>query len=248
MRLLLKLRANGNFTYNLSYHNKLRGLIYHSIEEDYPELHDKHTYKHFCFSNLFPLKIKNGEILPINDGEIKNLLISSPDKILIKTLIENFPENINIGEMSFSLENIKLLSLFLNKNSKITTATPIVMRIPSYNYEKYNINSDKEYVYWRKQYSFSAFVKQLEENLIKKYNVFHNTDIEEQPLFSQFIFKKEICNHVTKDSKTYQVIGSIWEFPYNGLTKWQKKILSFGIDCGFGEMNTSGFGFVNLIR
>ena len=241
MRLLIKLKSLGNFAYDPSYYSKLQGLIYNSIKDHYLELHDKQGYKYFCFSNIFP--IENPK-----ENDIRNLLISSPDKNLIKTLIENLPERINIGEMSFSMENIKLLTHSLNKNSKIIAATPIVIRIPPHNYEKYNINSDKEYVYWRKCYPFNAFVKQLEENLIKKYNEFHNTGVEEQPLFHQFVFKKEICNHITKDGKSYQVIGSIWEFPYNGLANNQKKILSLGLDCGFGELNSSGFGFVNLVR
>jgi hypothetical protein len=66
--------------------------------------------------------------------------------------------------MQFELNNVKRFNVKLKKNFKLITATPIIIRIPEKNYEKYKIPMEfrkKRYVYWRSMYSFEAFVKQL---------------------------------------------------------------------------------------
>ncbi|MEM4915538.1 MAG: CRISPR-associated endoribonuclease Cas6, partial [Nanopusillaceae archaeon] len=151
----------------------------------------------------------------------------------------------------FKIEDIKLIKTKLKKNTTLINATPIVIRIPERNYEKYNIPEEyrkRRYVYWRPIFSFEAFIKQLEENLFKKYKEFYKVEVEEFPIFEQLEFKKEVCNHVIINGIEHKVIGSIWEFVFSYLDKEQKKILEFGIDCGFGERNSLGFGFINAIR
>ncbi len=46
--------------------------------------------------------------------------------------------------------------------------------------------------------------------------------------------------------KEYKAIGSLWDFMFTRISREQKKVLDFGIDAGFGERNTYGFGFVNV--
>ena len=249
MRVLLKLEARKNCEYDLKYFHKLQGFVYSLLKEsEYSVLHDKVGYKFFCFSNIFPI----GEM---KIGDKRNLLISSPDRLFIKTLESRLKglidENkaINIGEMSFKIIDILLLKTRLRKNCRIISATPIIIRIPEKNYEKYGIKEKKKrYVYWRPEYAFEAFVKQLEENLFKKYNEFYKTNVEEFPIFEQFKFKKPVVSHVIIGGIEYKMIGSIWEFMFSYLSKQQKKILEFGIDCGFGERNSLGFGFMNVMK
>jgi len=241
MRLLLNLRSLKDSAYDSKYYHKLQGLIYNSLRSHYSPLHDKNGYKFFCFSNIFPIQ-------DMKEGEARNLIISSPDSALLKLLQENLPENINIGDISFQIEKSRIINPKLNNPSRILAATPIVMRIPQWTYPDYGIQSDKSYVYWRKSYPFNAFIRQIEANLFKKYNEFYNTSLEEFPIFEQFIFKKETCNPAIIDGKEYPLIGSIWEFLFNNLSRDQKKLLEFGLDCGFGERNSLGFGFVNLMK
>ena len=63
-----------------------------------------------------------------------------------------------------------------------------------------------------------------------------------------FKFKKQVVNHVIINGKEQIIVGSIWEFWFSYLNKEQKKILKFGIDCGFGERNSLGFGFMNVVK
>ncbi|MEM3571137.1 MAG: CRISPR-associated endoribonuclease Cas6 [Candidatus Bathyarchaeia archaeon] len=212
-------------------------------------MHDKKGYKFFCFSNIFP--IGDFEV-----GNERSMLISSPNNNFIKTLAEKFKEivdngkYIHIGEMEFKILSIKLLKPTLTQSCRLISATPIIIRIPEKNYERYRIPQEfrkKRYVYWRPQYSFEAFIKQLEENLIKKYNEFYEKKFIVKRIFEIFKFKKVVINHVIIGGKEYKIIGSIWDFYFTYIDKQQRKILEFGIDCGFGERNSLGFGFINVI-
>jgi len=48
------------------------------------------------------------------------------------------------------------------------------------------------------------------------------------------------------DGKEQVSVGSLWEFTFSYIGKKQRKLLEFGIDCGFGERNSFGFGFMNI--
>jgi CRISPR-associated endoribonuclease Cas6 len=234
----------------MKYYNKIQGFVYNLLKDTpFSSLHDKIGYKYFCFSNIFPVRD-----IKLNDE--RNLIISSPSEAFInimeekvKTLSEqNKP--INIGEYQFKIEKISKLKIRLKNNTKLISATPIVIRIPEANYDKYNIPKEfrkKRYVYWRPEYSFEAFVKQLEENLIKKYNEYHKKNQKIDKIFEIFKFIKPTVNHVIINGRERMIAGSLWEFSFTYLTKEQKEILKFGIDCGFGERNSLGFGFMNAV-
>lgn len=257
MRLLLKLKAKEDFPYDRKYHHKACGVIYSLLRESqFSALHDSKSYKFFCFSNLFPLpKNEDGKIeYSVEEGMTFNWIISSPSVLFIRTLKERFKERreINIGEMEFSIERMKTFELKISRrNLRLISATPIVIRIPERRYAEYGIPKEfrkKRYVFWRRIYPFGAFVKQLEDNLRKKYQKFHCHEIELEEIFEVFKFKKEVVSHVTLEGRDRMIVGSIWEFYFTYLTEEQRKVLKFGIDCGFGERNSLGFGFINLLK
>lgn len=247
MRLLLSLRALKSLSYNSNYYNKIQGLVYNHIRNTaYSPLHDKTGTKFFCFSNIFP----GGRNSIIGENETKNLIISSPDAAFIKALRASLIESkeINIGEMQFGLNSIKLLKPKIDRSCVISTSTPIIIRIPQYRYAEYGITSEYSYAFWKPEHDFNAFLKQLSENIIKKYNEYHKTGIEEQPLFQQFVYSGSYPIHPIIDHKEQTFIGSYWKFIFQSLAREQQKILEFAIDCGFGELNSMGFGFVNAMK
>jgi len=258
MRLLLKLRALKEQVYDPKYHHKLQGFIYSLLDETpYVRLHDKRGYKFFCFSNIFPPKgAKKEPSESMTSGEVRQLLISSPEVGLINILNERLVEMVdeksavNIGDMSFWVESVNAFEPRIGRSCKMITGTPIVLRIPREKFERYGIVPPKNYnyVYWRKHWPFEPFVKQLEENLFKKYKEFYGTSFEVFPIFEQFEFKKQVCNHVVFGGKEIRVFGSIWEFSFSYLNKAKRDVLQFGLDAGFGEENSLGFGFMNLVR
>ena len=256
MRLLLKLRVAKDQVYDLKYHHKLQGFIYSLLDgTPYVKLHDKRGYKFFCFSNIFPPKgAKKEPSESMKKGELRQMLISSPEVGLVNILNEKLEQMgverspVNIGEMSFVVESVKPLEPMIGRSCRLITGTPIVLRIPKEKFEKYGIvpPKDYDYVYWRKEWPFEPFVKQLEENLFKKYREFYGKAIEEVTLFQQLKFIKQVCNHIVVDGHETKVIGTIWAFAFDYLTEEQEKILQFGADTGLGELNSLGFGFVHI--
>lgn len=246
-RIIVELESLKDCAYDLKYHNKLQGFVYNLLKATpYENIHDKNGYKHFCFSGIMPP-------FDMKAGDKRTLIISSPDVGLIAAFgaaIEKV-KTANIGDFSFRISNITHRTPKVGKNAKLANRTPIVCRIPRWNFEKYNITSEHEFVYWRKNLPFNVFLRQLEENLIKKYQEQKGTKIEENkylPLFQQFVFKKQVCNHIVIDGKEIMVFGSLWEFIFSHLTREQQELLQFGVDSGLGERNSFGFGFVDVVR
>ena len=248
MRLLLRLLSITSQPYDKKYHSKIQGLIFNLIRKsEYSLLHNKKGYKYFCFSNVFPFSEM------VEEGEEKFLLISSPDKYLIEILKRKFEEKefVNIGKMEFRVIDAKKFEVSFRNNCVIRASTPIIIRIPEWNYEKYSIPREyrkPKYVYWRPEYSFEAFIKQLEENLIKKYKEFFKREVSSDRIFEIFKFiKGPIPVPVNIKGHEQIFVGSLWEFSFSSVSEFQRKILKFGIDCGFGERNSLGFGFVNIV-
>lgn len=251
MRVLIRLRAQKDCAYDMKYHSKMQGFFYNLLKESgFAGIHNKKGCKFFCFSNIYPID-------DMKKGDSRNLIFSSPDERLVRSLCSTLDQlkqknaPVNIGETLFSISSVSLLKPHLSDGACIISATPIVIRIPERNYSLYAIPEEdrkKSYVYWRPSIDFSAFVKQSNENLIKKYNEFYKTSLEQFPVFSQYHYRKPVVSHIIEDGKDYPVIGSLWEFSFPYISKEQKNILEFGIDCGFGERNSLGFGFMNLIK
>jgi len=250
MRILIGLRALKDQGYDPRYHHKLQGFIYDLLRgTPYSDLHDRRGYKFFCFSNIFPPA-------DMRRGDLRHLLISSPERPLLGVLEGKLSEilegdgRVEVGDMAFSLESLRVLEPRLRGGCTLVSGTPIVVRIPRENYGRYGIRPprDYDYVYWRPRYSFEAFVRQLEDNLFKKYREFRGERLEGFQIFEQFTFKKPVCNHVVFGGREVKVLGSLWEFPFSHLNKNQREILQFGLECGFGELNSLGFGFMNVVR
>ncbi len=251
MRLMLELIATKSCAYDFKYHNKIQGFIYSLLKDTcYKHLHDKKGYKYFCFSNIFPVPKDR----KIKENQEMKLIISSPDKNFITVLeervkeLQQFRKPINIGEMQFLINEIKKFELKLRAPLTIKTSTPVIIRIPDYMYEEYEVPlhlRKKRYTYWQPGIDFTAFVKQLEDNILKKYNTYYNTKIETN-IFEVFEFIDTVPTNVIIGNEEYVFKGSLWKFRFSYLSPMHKKLLEFAIDCGFGERNSYGFGFVNV--
>lgn len=261
MRLLLKLRALKNQVYDLNYYHKLQGFIYRLFEgTPYERLHDRRGYKFFCFSNIFPPKSageKNPDS-PMKQGDPRYLLISSPEVGLINTMMEritSFVEEetpVNVGEMSFVIKGVSVLKPRLGRSCTLITGTPIVLRIPKEKFESYGIEPEREeekYVYWRTDRNFEPFVRQLEGNLFKKYKEFYGGAVDEFLVFEQFeLIKRPVWVHTVLAGREVKFVGTLWKFSFGYLDRVKRRILEFGLDAGFGELNSLGFGFMNVVR
>jgi CRISPR-associated endoribonuclease Cas6 len=245
------LKALRKTAYNLAYHKDLQGLIYRFLRNSaFKTLHDRKGPKYFSFSNLIPPS------RVIDEGSNKTLIIASPDRHLIETLSHSLEgmmdREIRIGEMTFKVEAAGIFNYDLPRNASgeftLTSGTPIVVRIPQNRLQEYEITPKHpyRYVYWRKEYTPTAFMKQLEENLIKKYNEYYDTELEPVQVFEQLRFKKQVAVPLRMKGEESTIIGTLWDFHFAPLDGLRRDLLQFGLDAGFGEMNSLGFGFMNL--
>jgi CRISPR-associated endoribonuclease Cas6 len=244
-RIIIELESLDACAYDLRYHSKLQGFVYNLLKgTPYEGVHNRKSYKNFCFSNIDPP-------FDMVAGDRRYLKIASPDEDMILTFVSSLEklEVANIGDMSFAIKKVSIRRPKIGRNAQLVTRTPIIIRIPRRKYETYGIAAKHKYVYWRKDLPFNAFIKQLEDNLLKKYKENNGTKIEEDkylPLFQQFVFKKQVCNHIIIKGEEFRVFGSLWEFHFSYLSKEQRELLQFGYDTGFGERNSLGFGFMEM--
>ena len=251
MRLLIELTAPTDFKYDREYYTRLQAFIYELLRgSEYDYLHNKKGYKFFTFSNIFPLD----EDLIIKQGSHKKLIISSPDRNFIKVLWNRFRklrkggEYVKIGDMSFKISSINMFDLDIPKPPfSLYTATPVIVRIQKKYYHLFNIELDKPYIFWRREYGVRSFITMSKLNLMKKYSEFHQYPPETTELFQQLTLRKDgIVTYINIDGKRIPQVGSLWRFTYTYIDKPLKKILKFLIDTGIGERNSLGYGFLNL--
>jgi CRISPR-associated endoribonuclease Cas6 len=230
----------------MEYHYHFQGFIYNMLKgSKYSRIHDKEGYKFFCFSNIFPA-------YDLKKGDVRHFLISSPDRGFIRHISSKLQENkrsgeqVSVGGMEFDVKRVETLHLTLKVPFTVITGTPIVVRIPREKYQKFDVKTryPYEYLYWRQEHPLEMFVEQLEDNLRKKYAEFTGKDAGNEPIIQRFMFRKQVSTRVFMTGREQIVIGSIWEFWFNDDT--YKDILEFDLDCGFGERNSLGFGFMNL--
>jgi CRISPR-associated endoribonuclease Cas6 len=250
LRIILKLTSSGQFSANFDYHHAVQGFIYSTLNNPsspFYDLHDKKTYKFFCFSNIFSSRDK-----------MLNLIISSPNDELIEEITNRLSplaetqSTIQIGDTQYKLQKIIVFSY---KNLlfplKLVTATPILLRIPHKKLSHQQGANSLPYndVYWRNNYPMELFIEGIESNLDKKYkdctmlSVKKNID---DSLFAEYRFKKQVSTKIHLHNTHVPVIGSLWElgFSYN----IDKSVQIFALDCGLGERNSLGFGFVNELN
>ena len=248
-RLLIKLCAKNDCRYETWYHKDLQGLIYSMLRGSDYDNHNKQGYKFFTFSNIFPFS-------DIKKNDRRNLIVSSPNDNFVSYIKEQleYLQDIRIGQMRFKVDYCSKLAITLPGDGTISiiTGTPIITRIHRYRYEEAGepeLAAKYESIYWRSSHPVDLFITQLEDNLVKKYNEYHHrledSDPEEKiQVFYSFKFLKQVATKVSAgiDMQKATVIGTNWLFLLNG----SSELARFALDTGLGELNSLGFGFMNV--
>ncbi len=251
MRLLLVLEAVSDFNYDLMYYSRVQAFIYSLLKfTEYDYLHDKKGFKFFSFSNIYPIN----EDMSISNGEEKFLLVSSPDKELMKSLSNQLRRLmrgdglVTFGAMRFKLKSIKIFDISIPDTTfSIYTATPVIVRIQRKYYPIFNIKSDKPYIFWRREYGLRSFITMTKLNLLKKYQEFYGYDPPTLDIYQGIRLRRDhIPIKLYIGNKVVEQVGSMWRFKYFYVDRDLKKTLKFLLDVGIGERNSMGFGFLNL--
>src|SRR3954451_14641653 len=122
-RLLLKLVATENSSYEMDYYRDVQGLIYNLLRGSEFNCHDKKGYKFFSFSQIFPFH-------SLHEGDRRNLIIASPNADFVSYIKEQleYLQRIRIGAMQFKLDYANVVRVNGSPNNLIT-GTPIVVRL-----------------------------------------------------------------------------------------------------------------------
>ncbi len=242
MRLLLTMKSLQNHKMNFEYHGKIQGFVYSFLKNsNFDQLHDKKGYKFFCFSNVFRSK----------NSDNYHLIISSPNIELINYIYEEIKKIIDkrmlvsIDSLFLVIKVIKIPEKNLKYPLTIITQSPIILRIHvSKYYGKISHTAPYKSILWRSDHPVNLFIDALEDNMKKKYTDFTGKQIKKQ-IFERYDFKKQVSTKIEQESSKVPIIGSLWEIEFSAAIS--SDIQKFALDCGLGERNSLGFGFVNPV-
>lgn len=254
MRILIELKSmDSHVIENMTYH-KLQGFVFKKLitPTSHKYIHDITTYKYFCFSNIFPRS-------NVRKGETRKMIFSSPNEDLVEAIYRNIVnmitigEHFNIGTQLFQITAARLLKIVLTNNKcSFHTSTPITVRIPEKSYDVYHIPEDvrkNKFLYWRSGLPIDVFLRLIQYNMQKKFESFFKTKMstDDFRFIEELSYMKEIIVAVPFDTKTTKFPGSFWSFDCNITNANMIRVINFIIDCGFGERNSYGLGFLNPI-
>jgi len=244
MRCLVKLEALKDQKYNSAYHVKLQGTVYEILEKaGFGFVHDESPFRFVTFSNVFPPE-------NMEKGDERTWIISSPNEHLVRSVSETITEMgvIESGERRYSVEYTSVFEITPDEEGSMETGTPIVVRIPAGRCRKYGIDPEGyDDVYWRLKHDEDAFVNEIERNLASKYREYHDEEPPERPYFAEYRPRKEVSVPLKYDDRTVDVVGTTWEFDYECQTRPMYRLIKMAYSAGVGELNTTGFGFVNEV-
>lgn len=210
----------------------IQGFIYSILKENssFNNLHNTVGFKFFNFSNIFPVS-------DFEKNSLKKLIISSPNKDLIKIIYATLKNKSYFKFKNYKMEILKVSILRDNVCSRFISATPIVL---------FEDNSNNRYYSFKQNPNFNFFFDRLKDNAIKKYNAFYNKNFNlDEDLFTKFEFAREVSIRIKKNDNQFIIIGSLWKNLEFNLTDENKDFYKFLFENGLGEKNSLGFGFLN---
>ena len=235
IRLLLTFEPKNEFEYFNIDKYVIQGFVYSILKNDtnYNDLHDNIGFKFFNFSNIFPVS-------DFEKNSLKKIIISSPNENLLNSLYEGLKK---ISFFKLKNYNMELLKVVILKNkicNKFISATPTVL---------YEDNINNKYFSFKQNNDFNFFFDRLKDNAVKKYNAFYDYDFSlDSELFSSFEFGREVSIRLNKSGNNFIIIGSLWKNLEFNIDNSNKDFYNFLFDCGLGEKNSLGFGFLNCRR
>lgn len=253
LRLLARLSARADAAYDNTYHHKLRGRIWSALDEtEYDTVHDSNDPPGFSYSNPFPPR-------DMREGEKRTLLIASPHEELLAHVARDLQANreLNVGEMPFRVDDLSVVTPDVGEPGTrgiIETGTGLLVRIPPWRCEEYGIDhpGGDTAVFWRPEHTTEPLLNQLEANLDKKHRLFGpdwlpSPSERDGDLFDSYELLKTFAIPVeVTQGETMTYVLSKWKFGYTVRDDHHRRHLNLGLDCGLGERNSLGLGFVNI--
>lgn len=235
MRLVLRFVPLKYYPEGFVNKHTIQGLIYYLLQNsEYSEIHDKPRFKFFTFSDLYPA----GDFYPNKE---KTLVISSPNPYFIRAIEENLRE---MEYIYLSTLPCKIISvrIFKPKPSKIfRSGSPLVL-----------LKDKNKGIYFslRDHGDRKFLLDRVKENAVKKYNAYYDDELSlnDEEIFDRWVLKKEVAVQMAMKGKKFLIIGSVWKrLEKMYIPKHLRRFYNFIMECGIGEKNSLGFGFLNVV-
>ncbi|MFI3209431.1 MAG: CRISPR-associated endoribonuclease Cas6 [Peptostreptococcaceae bacterium] len=193
-----------------------------SKSKKYLEFHNDNKYKNYTFDMLYPLsdnKVYKKE-------NIYTFRFRTIDLELLNYINENL---INEHTNCIKVLTISKKTIPIKHIEKIYNITPVILKF--------------ENGYWKRHSSIQEVEKRLRENIIKKYNSYYNTKIEEDfELFTLVTIKNN--KPIKVNYKEIGLLGDKFEIVVSE-NELAQELVNFSLGVGLGEMNARGLGFIN---
>ncbi|KAB3529801.1 CRISPR-associated endoribonuclease Cas6 [Alkaliphilus serpentinus] len=190
--------------------------------ENFRNFHNSKSFKHYTFNSFYRLE----EDQVYKAGKIYSVKIRTVDEMLV----EHFKKNLANAYTEY-IKGLTLDCRILVKKhiEKLYSITPSI------------IKTDQGY--WKGHLSIEDYDRRLRENLIKKYNHYFNTKLDED---FELFYRIELNNHkpIGSSYKNVKLLGDKLTL-YVAENKIAQKIAYFSLASGVGEMNSRGYGFIN---
>lgn len=213
----------------------MQGMIYNRLRgTSFEYLHDTKRFKFFTFSEVFPI----GDL---REGDRRYFIVSSPWEEFINILHDSFEDDrvVRIGDIEFEVGYVKRFRIGFRRIFE--SGSPIVL---------YKDNRKNEYFSFMRGGDIAFFIWRLTDNAVKKYNAYYSEQIcLREPIFDRLVFKKEVAVQECKNGRRFIIIGSVWKIlEKKYVSDEYRKLYEFIADCGVGEKNSLGFGFINPVK
>jgi CRISPR-associated endoribonuclease Cas6 len=206
-------------------------------DEELKKLHEEKNFKNYCFGNFYP--IEKDKVYKA--GKTYEFIIRSLDEEFIYKLQKYLRENINNSYLQVLQTTKKEVKQFFI--SELYTVTPTITTVKDENGKSIFWTVDRDGDILKLQ-------KQLQDNLLKKYENFYNEKLEPTQNFIQLL---EIKNqkpqsiYFTKKSDEKQIkvrlFGNKFKIVPNE-DEVSQKLAFIVLGCGLGEKQSYGGGFV----
>ena len=192
-------------------------------DEEFEKIHGGMGFKNYSFNTLYPLKINES----YNKGNIYELKIRTVDYKLAKFLLENLP-NTTTKELKGLEAKVRILEE--RPIEKLYALSPVIVKT-------------HEKKYWKEVMDVEQYMEGLKINLIKKFNSFFNTKIDENfELFTSIVIKNK-CPIGFK-YKGIKLPGDKIELTI-AVNEQAQKLANFAQAVALGDLGPRGAGFVN---
>lgn len=203
---------------------KISELIDKSLSKHpkFLDFHSTNKFKNYSFNSLY--KLEDDKIY--KGGNIYSIIIRTVDKELSEYFKKNLLNEYTQHIKALTIENKTISKTYIEK---VYSITPIIIKT--------------EKGYWKEEMSMQDYEKRLKVNLIKKYNSYFNTKIDENfELFNMIEFNNN--KPISTSYKNICLLGDKLTF-YIANNETAQKLIYFALGVGIGEMNARGFGFIN---